>query len=284
MKKVFFLLVLCGILFSQSSRVVATINENITVTLSELQGEIRTLPQDRMQLATTKEGVQQILDQIIQRKLLAAQARTLKADTVSIVKEAIKRSEEMLLADFMALTIRANVPPVTAEEARNYYNQNEATFYTSPLLELKQIVTSTKEDADKVATALKAGKNFDELIKQYPGITDGPRSGGLGLISLNQLNPDIVEVVKDLKPGQWGGPVKTDAGYHILYIVTRHEPRKLEYDKISEDLREQLTNLKAQQEVVNYGQSLYDSARITIDNSVLKEAIIQQGGAPGMRN
>jgi parvulin-like peptidyl-prolyl isomerase len=282
MKKTLFVLsiLLIGVALAQATdptkKVVATINDNITVTLSELQGEIRMLPQDKMQIATTKEGVQQVLDQIIQRKLLGSEGRSMKADTIPVVKEAIRRSEDMVFADYVVVDIRSKLQPVTPEQAQKYFADNESLFYTSVIFDLKQVVVATQEEANKVTAALKSGKKFDDLMVQYPGLPDGPKSGNLGSIPMVQLSENVIVALKDLKAGEYSQPIKTDNAVHVLFVVSRQEPKKLEYDKIKDDLQNQLSNSVANEQINQHVQSLVDKAKVTYDNGLMKEAILQQ--------
>ncbi len=265
-------------LFAQASEaaIVATVNDNIVVTLGELQGEIRTLPQDQMSIATTKEGVNQVLDAIIRRKLLADKALSFKVDTVHVVQEAIKRSREIVLADFLAMNIQmnSNSEPITEEQAREVYTQNESLFYSPKEVDLKQIVATSQDEADKVKAELDQGKKFDELMAKYPGNPQGAKSGNIGLIAVNQLTPSVVEVVDKLQVGKWGGPVQTDSGFHFLYLISVKPSEKMDFEIIKDDLIKQITNNRAQEALDGYLQTLVDESKITLDNSVLKEAIL----------
>ncbi len=280
---VFFLLCsLMSLVFGQieGEKVVARVNDEIVITLNELQAEIRTLPQDRLEIATTKDGVQQVLDQIIQRKLLAIQAKSLQMDTVAIVQKATQNSEESILADFLIIQVRQGTELVTEEQAREYYAANESVFYSAPSLELKQIIVATTDEANLVEKALDKS-SFDEVIVEYPGIPNGARSGDLGVIPINQLSQGIYDQIKDVAEGKWAGPIQTNAGFHFIMVVAKNPSQKVEFENISKELQQQLTNSLAQQRAIGYIQSLVDEATITIDNATLKEAILTetpQGG------
>jgi parvulin-like peptidyl-prolyl isomerase len=282
MKRVILLTILIAgaSIFAQSdpSAVVASINDDLNVTLSELQGEIRTLPQEQLSVVTTKEGVGQVLDRIIKRKLLADKAGELQVDTVLVVKEAMQRSQDIVLADFLLMNIQnnANPEPVSEEEARNVYAENESLFYSSPTVELKQVVAVSQDQADDIEKGLKKGTDFDKMIEKYPGDPKGAKSGNLGNIPINQLSPEVVTLVGGLDSGDWGGPVKTDNGFHFLYLISTTKSEKLAFEDIQDNLIRQIMNGRAQNAVDSYLQSLIDESKITIDNSILDEAIIQQ--------
>ncbi len=286
MKKLLALVILLmgGCLFAQAepSDVVATINDSLEVTLSELQGEIRTLPKDQASVATTKDGVKQVLDKIVQRKLLANQARTLQVDTIQVIKEALRRSQDIVLADFLLMNVQndANSKPVTEEEAKQVYAQNESLFYSIPQVELKQIVATSKDEADAIKAELDKGKDFDALMKKYPGNPDGARSGDLGTIPLNKLTQTVIEVVQGLEPGNWGGPIQIGNGWHFLYLISKTPAKKLSFEDVQKDLTQRIATLRVQNAVDSYIQSLVDESKITIDNSVLKKAVVPKQQPP----
>ncbi len=255
-------------------KVVASVNDDIQIMLSELQAEIRSLPQERLEIATTKEGVDQILDQIIRRKLLAKQAEAMQLDTIQIVQEAIDNSIESILADFLVISIRQNTQPVTEEQAMNFYTNNESLFYSAPTMQLKQIVVASSEVAAEVKKKLEK-QDFDELINMYPGIPNGASSGDLGTIPVNQLSPDVYTQIADLEPGEWAGPIQTGAGFHFIKVLKKSPSQKVNYEDIAEDLQEQLTANTASQNVNGYIQSLESDATITRNNAAVKEAILQ---------
>lgn len=264
-------------------KVVAKVNDDIEVMLSELQAEIRSLPQERQEIATTKEGVDQILDQIIRRKLLAKQAKAMQVDTIPIVQQAIDNAIEGILADFMIIQLRQSTQPVTEQQAQQFYTQNESLFYSAPTLQLKQIVVATSEEAAEVEKKLE-NQEFDELIDMYPGIPGGANSGNLGTIPVNQLSPDVYNRIKDLQPGEYAGPIQTGAGFHFIKVMKKTPSQKVEYENISKNLQEQLTANAASQNVTGYIQNLVNEATITRNNAAIKEAILQpapQGGMGG---
>ncbi len=281
MKKMIFAAILLAIfttaIFAQmgEDKVVASVNDDIQIMLSELQAEVQSLPREQLEIATTKEGVDEILDQIIRRKLLAKQARALQVDTLDIVQKAIENSIENILAEFMVISLRQSVKPITPDQAQEFYASNESLFYSSPTMQLKQIVVGTSEEAAEVQKKLEKG-DFDKLIDEYPGIPGGANSGNLGTIPVTQLSPDVYNQIAELSPGEWKGPIQTGAGFHFIKVINITPSSKMEYDDIAEDLQQTLTSNLAGQEVGGYIQSLVDEATITRNNAAIREAILQR--------
>jgi peptidyl-prolyl cis-trans isomerase SurA len=95
-----------------------------------------------------------------------------------------------------------------------------------------------KAAADKIKniySALLNGANFDSLVEKYSmDQSSKDRKGHLGTFEIEQLREtakEFVYVLKNLKPGEYGEPVKTQYGFHVLRLNSREEPRELSLDK-----------------------------------------------------
>jgi parvulin-like peptidyl-prolyl isomerase len=74
-----------------------------------------------------------------------------------------------------------------------------------------------RKRAEEVLAKLKAGANFDELVKEYtdePGGVD--RGGDLGIFDRTQMVKAFSEAAFALKVGELSGVVETQFGYHII--------------------------------------------------------------------
>lgn len=87
---------------------------------------------------------------------------------------------------------------------------------------------ATKKQADEVMKTV----NKDNFAAKAKEISQDPGSkangGSLGeKIDLTQLVPEFAEAVKNGKVGEIVGPVKTEFGYHIIYIQEKEENSNL---------------------------------------------------------
>lgn len=89
---------------------------------------------------------------------------------------------------------------------------------TADQVHVIQILMPTAAEADEVYAELQSGADFMELANTY-----NPATGGeLGWFPREYLEePAIDEAVFALQPGQYSQVIKTEIGYHILYLVER---------------------------------------------------------------
>lgn len=124
----------------------------------------------------------------------------------------------------------AKSTPVTDEELQQAYIQYVDSQKNNAPKEVRHILITkdTRTDADALKLAndveakLKAGSAFADMAKQYSedptskakgGLIEGYQAGTLGSIEFDNA-------VKALKDNTVSAPVKTNFGYHIIYVKT----------------------------------------------------------------
>jgi hypothetical protein len=98
----------------------------------------------------------------------------------------------------------------------------------SKILELKHLFTPDSVIAQILYDKLNSGENFDSLAKQIFRDVP-PEKGGadLGEVRWGDLDPALEKAAFDLKTGEYSLPVKSQWGYHILFLVNQDSDGKL---------------------------------------------------------
>ncbi len=120
-------------------------------------------------------------------------------------------------------------------------------------------ISASKQKMDTVRSKLVAGVlQFGEAVSKYSDdenkLTGGRRTNNEGstYITIDQLDKDLVVMMKDLKIGQYSQPTEfTDErgkkGVRIVYLLSRSEPHreniKDDYNKISQRALEEKKNM-----------------------------------------
>jgi peptidyl-prolyl cis-trans isomerase SurA len=119
---------------------------------------------------------------------------------------------------------------VTGDEIAAYYEQNLAKYGGSRKYHLWNLFIRTAPNAapaerEAAQTELKAalgelraGRSFEELARMHANRAEGVQGGDLGLFSVEELTPQLRDVVKRMKPGEVSPPVATEFGIQVLYI------------------------------------------------------------------
>jgi parvulin-like peptidyl-prolyl isomerase len=107
----------------------------------------------------------------------------------------------------------------TAADAKTYYDQNKSQFTTPAGRDVKHILVATKAEADMIRAQVTPA-NFAELAKRYSTDTGTKNDGGeLGSLQKGQFVKPFETAALKLKDGEISQPVKTQFGWHIIYVT-----------------------------------------------------------------
>ena len=73
--------------------------------------------------------------------------------------------------------------------------------------------------ADRLISQIRAGANFAAVAQQFSQSPSAAVGGDIGWVTASQLGPQLGEAAQKMKPGEMSYPVRTTAGYYILYLV-----------------------------------------------------------------
>lgn len=109
---------------------------------------------------------------------------------------------------------------VTQEEIRDFYEKNKQTYADPPKIKVSEILLSNKEEAERILEQLKHGEPFSELVKLTirPGFDQ--TAGNLGYVDQRRMG-NVYQLVKDLKVGDYAGPVLVDDNWAVYRITDR---------------------------------------------------------------
>ncbi len=119
----------------------------------------------------------------------------------------------------------------------------------------RHIQVASRQKAEEVLRAIKAGGDFATLAKLHSTNPTG-KTGGALLVSMKsppkELPPHIIQAISALSPGEVSAPVLAGAAYHILKLETILPPANLKF----EDKKNEIVRALAQQEITRRQQAL----------------------------
>lgn len=96
--------------------------------------------------------------------------------------------------------------------ASNKYSQS-----SDKVLNARHILLADRISAEDVLRHLRNGKDFVELARKYSQCPSASQGGDLGnLAGKKNVDPDFMEVLEVLKPGEISEIVRTRFGYHLI--------------------------------------------------------------------
>jgi len=97
-----------------------------------------------------------------------------------------------------------------------------------------------KKKIEKIAKEVNV-KNFKTLAAKYTEDPSGKAKGGsLGTFSKGKMTPEFDQAVFSQKVNTVSAPVKTEYGYHLIYVEEKKAAQNTTYDQAKKELAKQL--------------------------------------------
>jgi len=194
------------------------------------------------------------LDIFVNGKLLYQAAQNAQVENTEEYQDQFKTMKEDLTRKVYLEKIVA--AGITDEEIQKLYNDEYLSKFESKReFGVKHIMLDNEETAAEVLEKLNEGADFDTLAKEYTKDT----TVDLGYVNDDLGIPEFIQAVQTLKKGQYTkAPVKTQFGYHIIWLndVRDSQPVALA------ELEPQIRDLLAQKIIAETLDSLYKNAQI----------------------
>src|SRR5208282_1417286 len=84
--------------------------------------------------------------------------------------------------------------------------------------------------ADRLIDQIRHGANFSSVAQQFSQSPSAAAGGDIGWLTPNQLGSPLGDAMEKMKPGEMSYPIRTPAGYYILYVVERRTPGAVSVD------------------------------------------------------
>lgn len=245
--------------------VVATVDgENIT------KNEIKALLRNPQITFDTlpKETQKRVIDQLVEKRLLTKQAMKSGVEKTVPYKAALKKLKAELALEVWMQTEFKKVK-VSDKEIKSYYDTNKARFKTQELLEARHILVKTEKEAKNLIAKLDKAKNkkatFEKYAKDFSTGPTGKNGGYLGKFSPKKMVPEFSAAAMKLKKGEYTkAPVKTQFGYHIIFLENKEASSTLAFDKVKTKIKQALTQEKYAKLIKGQASELRKKAKIVI--------------------
>jgi peptidyl-prolyl cis-trans isomerase C len=171
----------------------------------------------------------QVLDEVVDQKLLAAEAVRRGLDKDPAAQRRLAAVRERVLGD---LLLESSVGKSVDEAAVSGLYQEMVNNETpTEAIHLRQIVSASQADAAQVRELLTRGASFDALAAERSR-DDATRfkGGELPPATFDMLPPAYAQAIGAAKAGQIAGPFRTDAGWVVVRIDDRHRETPITLD------------------------------------------------------
>lgn len=220
----------------EGKEAVATVNGE-PITLEELN---RDLPM------TSGASKSEVLGRLINVSLVIQEGKRIGLDELPEIKNMVDVFSKVTLREEL-MERQVKDTKVDDKEVEKLYKESIKEWKISSLLFEKE------EAAKKMAEEIKAGKNFDELSKQY--VAEGKaKAGERGeWLKIKDISPQIVSTVSKMKAGSVSPIIPFKSGFVILRL---EDTRYTEDPEAMKQAREEALKRKKVQVLKDYSNGL----------------------------
>jgi peptidyl-prolyl cis-trans isomerase C len=232
------------------------------------QGRFSSLPADKQKELRTR-----IIDGMITQELIFEDAKKNgimdSSDYKDEMKEVQTRLEKQLAGKVWQEKELAKIS-VSEKEKKDYYNSNKDEFVEKEKVHARHILVPTEEKAKAIInrmSGMKGDKLKEKFIEIAKADSTGPsasKGGDLGFFAQGQMVPSFNDAAFAMKKGTiTTKPVKSQFGYHVIYLEDKTDAKTVGYDEVSSFIEQRLKSQKFESQLQEKIEKLKKNAKIS---------------------
>ena len=178
-----------------------------------------------------------ILEQLLQQELLASSV----TKEPSWLATAMQNQRRSLLSSVVIKDIRAN--SVTEDLLKNSYAAKYSAGAGETEYKASHILVETEKKARHLLALLDGGTDFSSLAIEHSTGPSGPNGGDLGWFGNGQMVAPFESAVIAMEIGTYSGPVKTQFGYHLIFLNNRRETSPPSFEDVRDEIEVEIQNV-----------------------------------------
>jgi len=210
-----------------------------------------------------------IIDRLVERALFMEASKKAGIDQdPDYIKALAVVKDELLINQWMRKQFDATV--VSESEAKEFYDKNKNQFQEPMQVHARHILFKSDEAAAKAVikelSALSGDKlkaKFIELAKSKSEGPSGTKGGDLGFFAAGQMVAPFSKAAFALDKGAiTAEPVKTQFGYHVIYVEDKKEPVTISYEKVKENIIQNLKQTQFRDMLLKSAKEMKSKAKV----------------------
>ena len=217
----------------------------------------------------SKAQQKQILNKLIERELLVdiASKAGVEKDP-EYIKKLNNYKKDLAIKVWMDKIYKRTL--ISDSEANKYYQDHKEQFVTPAKVHARHILVKTEKEAKNIIAQLSKlkgdalKKKFIELAKEKSTGPSGRNGGDLGYFGKGQMVKPFSDAVFAMKKGEVSKePVKTQFGYHIIYLEDKKPAGVASFEDVKNRIIARMRQEQFSKTIKNTIENQKKSAKIT---------------------
>jgi len=217
--------------------------------------------------ALDPEMKKRVIEMVVDRKLLTQAAAKSGIEKTEAFQTQLKSLKQDLALDtWMRKEMKTLEASFGKEKLQEEYKKNRAKYSTPKKLHARHVLVPDEKVAKEIIKEIGASKDKKakviELAKKYEKTT-GPSD--LGWFELSRMVPEFSAAADTLKEGEYTKtPVKTQFGYHVIYLDGRKDAILKPFEAVEEEIRIAISGKAFASKMKDKTEELRKSAKIEL--------------------
>jgi len=208
-------------------------------------------------LDVSSDLFRRVLDEVVNQKLLAAEALKRKLDKDPAAQKRLAAARERILGDMLVESVVSDA--VNDNAIRALYQEQLKLAKQSEEIRARQILVATEAEAQAIQKLLATGASFEALAMERSTDTATRFNGGdLGYFTADVMPEAYTANLKTAKVGDIVGPFAVEGGWAMLKV----EDRRLEQPITFEAARPQIVRFLTYDQVRDLLEKLRSKAKV----------------------
>ncbi len=246
--------------------VVVAIVDGEQILSSDLLQAFQNLPRQHQQRGL-RAVYGQLLEQVIENKLLTIHGRLNNLAGDPKVKALVKEAEDTIIARiYMTRLISQSM---TEESLRARYDELAKNTPSQEEVHARHILVNTEAEAKEVIKMIKGGQPFEEVAKTHSKDSAGPQGGDLGYFIRGDMVKPFSDAAFSMKAGTMTDvPVKTEFGWHVIKVEDRRNSSAPPFERVRPQIARDLGRRIAA-DILDQARGAAKIQRFTLDGAPL---------------
>lgn len=254
---------------SKSSQVLARVGDK-EITTTYFDRQVGSLPESVQKLSAQRDGKKAILEGLVNRELLYAEALKKKVDKSAELQQKLDDLKKDLIVNAYLQSEVTGKIKVEDTEVANFFNSNPSEFKNREELRISQIVVPDQAKAEEMLQKLSINREFGDLAQVHSiEKASATRKGDVGWFTRSKLPEQVRDSVFKLRVGEVSKPYKMAGGYEI-YKITDHRSVSYSLDQVKDAIKAKLYNDKLQKELKTVVDRLKKNTPVQVNVALIK--------------